>query len=121
MIDTEKDLSLRKKRISGDIETSAMNLPYSFKITENETPVDMFVKGSARFSLEPTITNVNDVALEKLLSEIWLTTNATTLSGKNLHFKSIVINGNVTLNVSNECYDIVQDTDIIKTTITFRI
>ena len=107
MIDTEKDLNLHKKRISGDIETSAINLPYSFKITENETPVDVFIKGSARFSLEPTITNVNDIALEKLLSEVWLTTNTTTLSGTNLHFKNIVINGNVTLNVSNEHYNIV--------------
>ncbi|KAK9305650.1 hypothetical protein QLX08_003423 [Tetragonisca angustula] len=98
LIDTEKDLNLHKKRISGDIETSAINLPYSFKITENETPVDVFIKGSARFSLEPTITNVNDIALEKLLSEVWLTTNTTTLSGTNLHFKNIVINGNVTLN-----------------------
>ncbi|KAK1123403.1 hypothetical protein K0M31_008113 [Melipona bicolor] len=98
LIDTEKDLNLHKKKISGDIETNAMNLPYSFKITENEIPVDIFVKGSARFSLEPTITNVNDIALEKLLSEIWLTTNATTLFGTNLHFKNIVINGNVTLN-----------------------
>ncbi|KOX71990.1 hypothetical protein WN51_03138 [Melipona quadrifasciata] len=98
LIDTEKDLNLHKKKISGDIETSAMNLPYSFKIIENEIPVDIFVKGSARFSLEPTITNVNNIALEKLLSEVWLTTNATTLSGTNLHFKNIVINGNVTLN-----------------------
>ncbi|XP_043519107.1 uncharacterized protein LOC122533454 isoform X2 [Frieseomelitta varia] len=98
LIDTEKDLNLHKKRISGDIETSAINLPYSFKITETETPVDVFVKGAARFSLEPTITNVNDIALEKLLSEVWLTTNATTLFGTNLHFKNIVINGNITLN-----------------------
>ncbi|XP_050493081.1 uncharacterized protein LOC126874764 isoform X2 [Bombus huntii] len=97
LIDTEKDLNLHKKRISGNIEANAINLPYSFKIAEDETPVNIFINGSARFPLEPAITNVNNIRLEKLFTEIWLTTNVTTLYGKNLHFENIVINGNVIL------------------------
>ncbi|XP_048269183.1 uncharacterized protein LOC100652146 isoform X2 [Bombus terrestris] len=68
LIDTEKDLNLHKKRISGNIEANAINLPYSFKIAEDETPVNIFIKGSARFPLEPAITN-NEISTLNI--EMW--------------------------------------------------
>ncbi|CAL7942383.1 unnamed protein product [Xylocopa violacea] len=101
LTDGKEDLSLYKKRISGNVIVNATNLPYSFKIIQNGTPVNIIVKGSATFSLEPTIIVTNNNRLEKMFTDIWFTTNATVFYGRNLHIRNVVIKGNVTLNNSS--------------------
>lgn len=97
----KKDLNLRKKRISGNVEVNSINLPYSFQMVQNEAPVNIFIKGPGNFLSEPIINKVNNIKVDDLLAEIWLATNSTVFYGKNLHIKDAVIKGKVTLNVSD--------------------
>ncbi|OAD52820.1 Peptidyl-prolyl cis-trans isomerase CWC27 like protein [Eufriesea mexicana] len=98
LINIRKNNNFHKKKIFENIEVNAIDLPYSFKISQNDTLVNVVVKGFASFPLEPKIKNVNDINLQKLSSEIWLAINTTILYGKSLYFKDAIIEGNFTLN-----------------------
>lgn len=95
----EENPNLHKKRISGSIETNAINLPYFIAFAKSEILSNIVIKGSATFLTEPIIQNINNIMLEKLFTRIWMITNFTVFYGKNLHIINALMKGNITLNV----------------------
>lgn len=100
LIQTDKDLNLYKKRISGNIEANAIDLPYLFGLEKNHTSANIIIKGSAIFPTEPNMHNINKNNLKDLFMRTWIITTATTFVGNNLHVTDVVIKGNITINVS---------------------
>nr|XP_034184689.1 uncharacterized protein LOC117606412 [Osmia lignaria] len=100
LIQTDKDLILHKKRISGNIEVNVINLPYLFGLEKNHTSANIIIKGSAIFPTEPNIHNINKNNLKDLFMRTWIITTATTFVGKNLHVTDVVLKGNITINNS---------------------
>ncbi|XP_078042111.1 uncharacterized protein LOC144472686 [Augochlora pura] len=99
----EKNINLHKKRISGSIETNAINLPHSFaSFTENNVLHNIMVKNSATFLTEPEIQSINDVNLTRLFGQLWMIKNVTVFQGRNLHITNVSMIGNIAMNsISN--------------------
>ncbi|CAK9826786.1 hypothetical protein ANTRET_LOCUS4568 [Anthophora retusa] len=100
LMEAKGNFNLHEKRIKGNIEVNAINLPYSFAFTKNKIPINIIVKGFVTFPLEPVIRNVDNTKLEELFTEVWIPSNMSTFQGKNLHIKDALIKGNVSLSVS---------------------
>ncbi|XP_043261008.1 uncharacterized protein LOC122402358 [Colletes gigas] len=92
--------NLHKKRISGNIETNAINLPYSTAFVESEIPSNIAIIGTATFPIEPTIRNINKINLKELFTRIWMATDFTVFRGKNLRIINAQLKRNILLNNS---------------------
>ncbi|CAK9818076.1 hypothetical protein ANTPLA_LOCUS9619 [Anthophora plagiata] len=97
LMETKGNFNLHEKRIRGNIEVDAINLPHLFAFTKNKIPINIIVKGFVTFPLEPVIRNVDNTKLEELFTEVWIASNISTFQGKNLHIKDALIKGNVSL------------------------
>ncbi|XP_076629970.1 uncharacterized protein LOC143346098 [Colletes latitarsis] len=92
--------NLHKKRISGNIETNAINLPYSTVFVESEIPSNIVIIGTAIFPIEPTMRNINKINLKELFTRIWMATDFTVFRGKNLHIINAQLKRKILLNNS---------------------
>nr|XP_012144737.1 PREDICTED: uncharacterized protein LOC100882154 isoform X2 [Megachile rotundata] len=97
MVQTGSHLRCYKNRISGITEVNTINLPYYSRLVQSNTSVNIIVKGSAIFSVEPMIHSINKNKLNELFTQTWIISNPTTFYGKNLHLTNALITGNITL------------------------
>ncbi|XP_033337429.2 uncharacterized protein LOC117226816 [Megalopta genalis] len=103
----KEHVNLYKKRISGSIETNAINLSHSFaSFTENDVLLNVMVKDSVTFLTEPEIQSINDTKLKRLLGQLWMTENATVLQGRYLHITNVSIVGNIAINSISNILDL---------------
>ncbi|XP_072746368.1 uncharacterized protein [Anoplolepis gracilipes] len=91
-------LNFQSKRISTTLKTDGINVPQTFGYVANDIPSTFIIQGSAKFSTEPAVQNIQDVNLKQLYENIWMANENTVLSGSNMNLKNITLNADVTIN-----------------------
>ncbi|XP_019699980.1 uncharacterized protein LOC105189727 [Harpegnathos saltator] len=95
-------LNLHSKRISDTLETSMMNVPQTFGYVTSNASSTFIIEGTARFTKEPTVRSINDIDLEKLSEDLWMSDRSAVISGSNMNLRNMSIKEKVIVyNVAN--------------------
>ncbi|XP_012279708.1 uncharacterized protein LOC105699370 isoform X2 [Orussus abietinus] len=94
------DVSLGSKTVEGPLEIQeGLTIPHSFVQLSNDAVEHLIIRGSAVFKKEPTVETINEIDINKLISnDIWMIGNAATLSAETFEFKNSSFHGPVSLN-----------------------
>ncbi|XP_070162269.1 uncharacterized protein [Polyergus mexicanus] len=90
----DAQFNLHSKQISTTLKTAGINVPQTFGYVASDIPSTFVIQGSAKFSTEPAVQNIQDVNLKQLSEDIWMANEDTVLSG-NMNIKNITLKADV--------------------------